>query len=89
MLVSLRLQFLDTGDLVTGGAIIASDFRLDDDYWSNFIRNTKIWSLPKAWEPFSTFGFPVRDPSMPELILNGIFHHFPNELRDSITMRGK
>ena len=49
MLVSLRLKFLDTGDLVTGCAIITGDFRLDDDYWGDFIRDTKIWCLPESW----------------------------------------
>ena len=49
MLVSLRLKLLDTGDLVTGCAIITGDFRLDDDDGGNFIRDTKIWCLPESW----------------------------------------
>jgi len=89
MLVALRLKFLDTGDLVTGCAIITGDFCLNNDHWGDFIRDTKIWCLSKAWEPLSTFGFPVRDPSTSQLVLNGIFHHFSNKLRDSITVRSE
>jgi len=49
MLIALRLKFLDTGDLVTGCAVITGDFRLDDDHWGDFIRDTKIWCLPESW----------------------------------------
>jgi hypothetical protein len=89
MLIALRLKFLDTGDLVTGRAIITGDFRLDDDHGGDFIRDTKIWRLPETWQPLSTFGFPVRDTSMPKLVLNCIFHHFPNKLRYSIAVRSE
>src|SRR5690349_17704041 len=40
VVVALRLKFLDTCYLVTGCAIITGDFRLDDDHWSDFIRDT-------------------------------------------------
>src|SRR5712692_10367474 len=86
MPVSLRLQFLDTGDLVTGRTIVTRDFRLDDDHRGDFIRNTKIWGLPKAWYPLGTFGFPVRDTRMSQLVLNRIFHHFSHKLRYRIAM---
>jgi hypothetical protein len=49
MLVSLRLEFLDPGDLIAGCAIITGDFRLNDDYGGDFIRDTKIWRLPESW----------------------------------------
>src|SRR5262245_55775448 len=89
MLVALRFEFLDTGDLITCCAIITGDFRFDDDHGGDFIGDTNMWCLSKAWEPLSTIGFPVRDRSTSQLVLNGIFLHFFTKIRVSITVRNE
>lgn len=88
-LVAQRAQPLNASDLVTGCAVVFSQFGLDQCHGVEFVRDDEIRCLVKSRNAFCPPGLTKADPRRSEHILDCAFDHQANQFAHSVTVRSE